>query len=90
MITDPLEHAGFTRLSTCPWSSGITTVQSRLFRALSFFARYFNSTVDTVPNLPRKTAAFTRRMACSSGLVKCVMTVKYEFDKKLYSFGTYF
>jgi hypothetical protein len=29
-------------------------------------------------------------MACSSGLVECVMTVKCVFDKKLYSFGTCF
>jgi hypothetical protein len=34
--------------------------------------------------------AITRRMACSSGLVECVLTVKCVFDKKLYSFETCF
>jgi hypothetical protein len=29
-------------------------------------------------------------MACSSGLVECVMTVKCAFDKKLCSFETCF
>jgi hypothetical protein len=32
----------------------------------------------------------TRRMACSSGLVECVLGVKCMFDKKLCSFQTCF
>jgi hypothetical protein len=32
----------------------------------------------------------TRRMACSYGLVECVLTVKCAFDKKLCSFKTCF
>jgi hypothetical protein len=32
----------------------------------------------------------TRRMACSSGLVECVLTVKCALEKKLCSFGTCF
>jgi hypothetical protein len=33
---------------------------------------------------------YTRRMACLSGLVECVLGVKYAFDKKLCSFETCF
>jgi hypothetical protein len=82
MITYPLEHAGFTRLSARPWNTGITTMQSRLFCALSLFAHYFNSAVDTVPNLPRKIAALLPEFPTATDSLVSQFTGRVVIDDK--------